>query len=744
MLNVLKKNVDVVFFISYVILILTDMMKCLPILEKYGKVLIFGAYGLMCVFIALKVFFIGIKNLKEEINFKKFTILICAFGCFAIGFVFSKDTTFIRLAFLIVCMYFIEFKKFIKFDIAIKIIILFATIILNRMGFIPEHIVYREDAITKRYSLGFTNPNVLSLYLTMIMFEIFYVVKDKYKIVTIPFFVAIIIFINYITNTRTSMIVLVAALIFGILYSINKRIFIKIFENKIIKVLIYAMPILLTAITLICTILNNIEPSKVEVFNKVFSNRLSLYAVFMDEFNISILGQPIPDMLNKVVLDNAYLKVLLKFGAVTYIIFIILTIFIKKRTYENKDYVALVLILLLECYGLMETIIIIPTINIFLLYFMNKKNENLHSKNEKFYICEGKPNGEYNASTKARSDIEKLLENKEYKKFFIPTKYGVKENKLLKVFQVLSYIKNKYIWEESLHELQSGDIVILQYPILNTVIGLEKVLNKAKKNGINVIALVHDLDSLRYKPEYQGKMLCKRVQKEDKEILKACTKIIVHNDKMKQKVIELGNESEKIIVLKLFDYLCDIELKEIQRKKDEPIIIAGNLSKEKAAYLKNLKDIKDVKFNLYGIGYEKDDEEKNVEYKGAFLPDELLNNLYGSYGLVWDGNSIDECKGGFGEYLKYNNPHKVSMYMAAGIPVIIWKEAALAELIQENRLGFVVSNLQELSEKLEKVTDEEYNEYLNNAKRFSEKVKNGYFLFNTIKKVTSGLEEKSE
>ena len=68
------------------------------------------------------------------------------------------------------------------------------------MGFIPEHIVYREDAITKRYSLGFTNPNVLSLYLTMIMFEIFYAVKDKYKIVTIPFFVAIIIFINYIEN----------------------------------------------------------------------------------------------------------------------------------------------------------------------------------------------------------------------------------------------------------------------------------------------------------------------------------------------------------------------------------------------------------------------------------------------------------------------------------------------------------------------------------------------------------------
>lgn len=744
MLNVLKKYINLIFYISYFILILTDMMKCLPVVEKYSKILILGSYCLMSMYIGLKVIFIGIKKLKEEINLKKCGIFACAFGCFAIGYIFSKDTTFIRLAFLIVCMYFIEFNKFVKFDIAIKIIILLTTITLNRIGIIPEHIVYREDAIIKRYSLGFTNPNVLSLYLTTIMFEVFYILKDKYKILTIPFFIGIIIFINYITNTRTSMIVLLATLVFEILYLINKQIFIRIFENKVVKVLIYAVPIVLTAITVICTILYNIDPSKVVVLNKLFSNRLKWYAIFFNEFNISIWGKPIPDVLRNIILDNAYLKVLLKFGVITYVIFIIFTILCKKRIYKNKDYVALVLILLLECYGLMETIIIVPTINIFLFYFMYKKNAIQDLKNERFYICEGKPNGNYNASTKARSDVEKILEEKGYKKFFVPTKYGVKENKLLKVLQVLSYIRNKYIWEESLNNLKSGDIVILQYPVLNTVIGLEKILKKAKKNGVKVIALIHDLDSLRYKPECQGKMLCKRVRKEDKEALKACTEIIAHNDKMKEVLIELGNEPEKIVVLELFDYLCDVELKEIQRKKNDPIIIAGNLSKEKAGYLKKLKDIRNVNFNLYGIGYIKEKNETNIEYKGAFLPDELLNNLYGSYGLVWDGNSIEECKGGYGEYLKYNNPHKFSMYMATGIPVIIWKEAALAKLVQESKLGLVISNLQELSEKLKNVTDEEYNQYLHNAKNYSEKVRNGYFLSNAIQNVTLNLEEKSE
>lgn len=735
MLNVLKKNTNVIFYISYFILILTDMMKCLPILEKYSKILVLVSYGLMCIYIGLKVLFIGIKKLKEEIDLKKCGIFALAFCWFAIGYFFSKDTTFIRLAFLIVCMYFIEFNKFVKFDISLKVIILFTTIILNRFGIIPENIGYREDAIIKRYSLGFTHPNLLSLYLTTIMFEIFYILKDKYKILTTPFFIGIIIFINYITNTRTSMIILSTVLVFAILYSINKKIFDKIFENKFVKILIYALPIILTAITIICTVLNNIDPNKVIVIDKLFSNRLKWYSVFLEKFNISILGQSIPDTLENVVLDNAYLKILLKFGIITYIIFIIFAILSKKRAYQNKNYVALVLILLLECYGLMETIVIVPTINIFLFYFMCKKSPIQKTENGKFYICEGKPNGDYNASTKARSDVEKILEKQGYKKFFVPTKYGVKENKLLKLLQLLSYVRNKYIWEESLSNLKSGDIVILQYPVLNTVIGLEKVLKKAKKNGIKVIAIIHDLDSLRYKPEYQGKLLCQRVQREDKKVLKACTKIIAHNDKMKEVLVELGNEPEKIIVLELFDYLCDIELKEISRVKDEPIIIAGNLSKEKAGYLKNLKNIKNVNFNLYGIGYEKEENEKNIEYKGAFLPDELLNNLYGSYGLVWDGNSIEECKGGFGEYLKYNNPHKVSMYIAAGIPVIIWKEAALADFIQKNKLGCSVSKLDDIEKIMTEMSDTEYNEYLQNARCFSEKIRRGEFLTKAIQKI---------
>lgn len=351
-----------------------------------------------------------------------------------------------------------------------------------------------------------------------------------------------------------------------------------------------------------------------------------------------------------------------------------------------------------------------------------------------YYVCEGTPNGEYNASSKARKDVETTLDRLTYNKYFINTKNGVRKNKLLKPLQFVTYLFNKSIWNKGLNNLKCGDTVIIQYPILNTTLGIEKVIKKHAKR-IKIIALIHDMDSLRYLPEVQGKMLFRRVKKEDKEFLNACNYIIAHNDKMKEKLIELGNDEQKIKTLNIFDYVITEDLKEIEHKKEEPIIIAGNLSKEKAKYLSYLKDIADVEFNLYGIGYTKEEGEENINYKGAFLPEDLLNHLEGSFGLVWDGTSKDTCEGGFGGYLKYNNPHKASMYLAAGIPIIVWKEAAIAKFVLDNNVGIVINKLDDIRSVVDKITDEEYKIMLNNTKKISINLKDGKYLIDAIKNI---------
>ena len=342
-----------------------------------------------------------------------------------------------------------------------------------------------------------------------------------------------------------------------------------------------------------------------------------------------------------------------------------------------------------------------------------------------YYICEGEKEGEYNASSKARNDAEKILEKNKFRKFFVPTKKYVQKNKIKKIFQVIGYLKNYFVWQRKIKSFSKEDTVLIQYPLINTTINFKKVLRKLSNNS-NTIVLIHDMDSLRYRPEAQGKILCERIRREDQGILKEAGVVISHNEEMSKKIIEYGVNKERIVNLKIFDYLYDKEVINCG-KINNKIIIAGNLSSEKSRYITKLKSLKNIQFNLYGVGYD-DDKSQNITYKGSFKPEELLENLDGQFGLVWDGESTEGCFGGFGEYLKYNNPHKASMYIAANIPIIIWKEAAMAKFIVENDIGYTIEKISDIEELLKKITKEEYNNKLKNIQQISSQIRKGYYL----------------
>lgn len=78
-----------------------------------------------------------------------------------------------------------------------------------------------------------------------------------------------------------------------------------------------------------------------------------------------------------------------------------------------------------------------------------------------------------------------------------------------------------------------------------------------------------------------------------------------------------------------------------------------------------------LQINAYGNHFDQSKAEKALCYKGSFHPDVLPGILEGDFGLVWDGISAQSCIGNTGEYLKYNDPHKTSLYIASGIPVIV-------------------------------------------------------------------------
>ena len=345
---------------------------------------------------------------------------------------------------------------------------------------------------------------------------------------------------------------------------------------------------------------------------------------------------------------------------------------------------------------------------------------------------------EFNAGSKARNDIESVIKGLGYDVFTIyDTETSDREN-LSFLSKFKSHIKVYRSWISQIKKLPDNSAVIIQFPIFFHTFFFNHIIHRMHKKGCFVIAIIHDLETLRLvnSSDRNKRFFIKRSILEEKRTIQYFDMLIVHNNFMKEKVISLFSiNKNKIRSIDIFDYL----IPDYQKRKKPiinctyqtyPIIIAGNLDFDKSEYIYKLPS--GCKFELYGPNYT-GLQTNDIHYNGAYLPDELPFYLNGGFGLVWDGQESYTCCGPTGDYLRYNNPHKTSLYLACGIPVIIWKEAALAQFVIQNNCGITVDSLNELIDVVHSITPDVYNTMKNNAKTISKKLRNGYFTTRVFK-----------
>lgn len=291
--------------------------------------------------------------------------------------------------------------------------------------------------------------------------------------------------------------------------------------------------------------------------------------------------------------------------------------------------------------------------------------------------------------------------------------------------------QTRLAWEDIADNLKEDSYLILQLPLLDDTEGLYKIFDIKKKKNIKIIGIVHDINIVRGNPtEYDFRQY--KVLKEVPDVL------IVHNMYMVKMLADRGFDSDRLVKLEIFDYLIP-DYKEI--KESDGIVIAGNLMESKAGYVYQINKINNVTFNLFGANYNAKKPFDNINYFGAFLPDELIKNLTGKYGLVWDGDSVETCSGGKGEYLKINNPHKLSLYLAVGLPVIIWDEAAEADFVLRENVGFTVRSLYDLPGKMSDISNNNYEIMKKNAEKVGARLRNGEYLTRALKKAEEKIQE---
>ncbi|MBQ9558536.1 MAG: galactofuranosyltransferase [Bacteroidaceae bacterium] len=333
------------------------------------------------------------------------------------------------------------------------------------------------------------------------------------------------------------------------------------------------------------------------------------------------------------------------------------------------------------------------------------------------------------ANGKAKMDIEDIMQGMGFKNIGLTR--STHKNKVLDFILTLSGII------KALCLLRPNDILVLQYPMKKYY---EMVCNVAHRRGAKVITLIHDLGSFRRKKLTVAQEI-RRLHHSDV--------IIVHNEHMKHWLEQQGCQ-RPLVVLGIFDYLsAQVPLAEngsASTQKDaaaQPpysLSFVGNLSYRQNSFLYELgKHMTHSQLYLYGNRYEEEKGSPAFHYMGFTIDTDLIQHNMGDFGLSWYGNSLEEGVGDLGEYMNFNNPHKVSLYLRCHTPVILHTAAGLAAFVKEKGIGICVDSLTDLEGRLTEVSAEEYSQMRENVKRIALQLADGHYTRTAIEAAIAQL-----
>lgn len=305
------------------------------------------------------------------------------------------------------------------------------------------------------------------------------------------------------------------------------------------------------------------------------------------------------------------------------------------------------------------------------------------------------------AGNKAKTDNEATMRELGFVNLGLPQRVGGSK--------VFIFFYNLASVAKACCAVRPGDRLVLQYPVKKYFALLCRV---ARARGARVIALVHDLGSMR-----RHRLT---VEQEVRRLSHAHC-VVASNEAMARWLRQAGLRVP-VAVLGLWDYRSPEAVLPAVRGGEGAalprVVYAGSLNPRKNSFFRLLPSvIKGYQLNLYG------DTRWGLTLRGCHdlvfrghIPAGDVDRLAQyDYGLVWDGDSIDACTGDFGGYLRLNTPHKASFYLRAGLPLVVWSGAAIAPLVERDGLGVAVDSLRDLPAALLRVTPARYGRMRGNA-----------------------------
>lgn len=126
-----------------------------------------------------------------------------------------------------------------------------------------------------------------------------------------------------------------------------------------------------------------------------------------------------------------------------------------------------------------------------------------------------------------------------------------------------------------------------------------------------------------------------------------------------------------------------------------------------------------------------------LEYK---LKDEIISSLDGGFGVLVTMNFKEITGINLSYYNQFSTPTQLSLYLAAGLPVITQNNTPHAQMVREQGLGLVVEDLNTIDQVLSTITSQDYKEMLEQVKPFQNAVSEGFFIKRALMTMLRTLE----
>lgn len=274
--------------------------------------------------------------------------------------------------------------------------------------------------------------------------------------------------------------------------------------------------------------------------------------------------------------------------------------------------------------------------------------------------------------------------------------------------------------------LPRRSVVLFQHPLYA---GMNKLLVKLLRyqKSITVVCFIADINGLKHGNDAI-------LQKEIRQF-NAYRYFIVHNLAMQQ-WLQQQVQHQRSTTISFFDFLTTPTTQE--RARNTSIAFAGNL--EKSSFLEKMDQVSkhcpSLSFNVYGPHVTAAMQAcANVHYKGVVEPYALPQVLEGAFGLIWDGEGVEQPEGSMGHYMQYITHHKTSLYILSHMPIIVYEQAGAAALVAQYNIGITIRSLFEIEEKLQALSDAGYQQMVDNTRDLARQIATGNCLSQALKEI---------